>query len=42
MFLSEFNAMHGELLRLEVAQTVVTSAEIDQELRHLLRALATK
>ena len=27
---------YGELLRLEVAQTVVTPAEIDQELRHLL------
>ncbi|PYK98463.1 MAG: hypothetical protein DME19_12405 [Verrucomicrobia bacterium] len=33
---------YGELLRLEVAQTVVTSAEIDQELRHLLSALAAK
>ena len=33
---------YGELLRLEVAQTVVTPAEIDQELRHLLGALAAK
>ena len=31
---------YGELLRLEVAQTVVTPAEIDEELRHLLGALA--
>jgi RNA polymerase sigma factor (sigma-70 family) len=30
----------GELLRLEVAQTVVTPAEIDEELRHLLSVLA--
>src|SRR5262249_44673135 len=30
----------GEILRLEVAQTVLTPGEIDQELRHLLTVLA--
>ena len=42
MAIHRLRKRYGELLRLEVAQTVVTSAEIDQELRHLLRALAAK
>jgi RNA polymerase sigma-70 factor (ECF subfamily) len=32
---------YGELLRLEIAQTVVTPAEIDHELKYLLGILAT-
>jgi RNA polymerase sigma factor (sigma-70 family) len=40
MTIHRLRQRYGELLRLEVAQTVVTPAEIDQELRHLLRALA--
>jgi len=40
MAIHRLRKRYGELLRLEVAQTVVTSAEIDQELRHLLSALA--
>ena len=42
MAIHRLRKRYGELLRLEVAQTVVTSAEIDQELRHLLSALAAK
>ena len=42
MAIHRLRKRYGELLRLEVAQTVVTSAEIDQELRHLLSALAGK
>src|SRR5439155_10825875 len=42
MAMHRLRKRYGELLRLEVAQTVVTSAEIDQELRHLLSALAAK
>ena len=42
MAIHRLRKRYGELLRLEVAQTVVTSAEIDQELRHLLSALASK
>ncbi len=30
---------HGELLRAEVAQTVSTAAEIDDELRHLIASV---
>jgi RNA polymerase sigma-70 factor (ECF subfamily) len=37
MTIHRLRKRYGELLRLEVAQTVVTPAEIDQELRHLLR-----
>ena len=42
MAIHRLRKRYGELLRLEVAQTVVTSAEIDQELRHLPSALAAK
>jgi RNA polymerase sigma factor (sigma-70 family) len=42
MAIHRLRRRYGELLRLEVAQTVVTPAEIDEELRHLLRALARK
>jgi len=42
MAIHRLRRRYGELLRLEVAQTVVTSAEIDQELRHLLSALAAR
>jgi len=42
MAIHRLRKRYGELLRLEIAQTVVTSAEIDQELRHLLSALAAK
>ena len=42
MAIHRLRKRYGELLRLEVAQTVVTSAEIDQELRHLLSALAAR
>jgi RNA polymerase sigma factor (sigma-70 family) len=42
MAIHHLRKRYGELLRLEVAQTVVTSAEIDQELRHLLSALAAR
>ncbi|HXP62690.1 MAG TPA: sigma-70 family RNA polymerase sigma factor [Dongiaceae bacterium] len=40
MTIHRLRQRYGELLRLEVAQTVVTPAEIDEEPRHLLRALA--
>jgi RNA polymerase sigma factor (sigma-70 family) len=40
MAIHRLRQRYGELLRLEVAQTVVTPAEIDEELRHLLGALA--
>ena len=42
MAIHRLRKRYGELLRLEIAQTVVTSAEIDQELHHLLGALAAK
>jgi RNA polymerase sigma-70 factor (ECF subfamily) len=40
MTLHRLRRRYGELLRLEVAQTVLTPGEIDQELRHLLSVLA--
>ncbi len=42
MTIHRLRQRYGELLRLEVAQTVVTPAEIDDELRHLLGVLAHK
>jgi RNA polymerase sigma-70 factor (ECF subfamily) len=42
MTIHRLRQRYGELLRLGVAQTVVTPAEIDQELRYLLEALAHK
>lgn len=42
MTIHRLRQRYGELLRQEVAQTVVTPAEIDQELRHLLSVLAHK
>jgi RNA polymerase sigma factor (sigma-70 family) len=42
MTIHRLRQRYGELLRLEVAQTVITPAEIDQELRHLLEVLAKK
>jgi RNA polymerase sigma-70 factor (ECF subfamily) len=32
---------YGELLRTEVAQTVATPAEVDEELRYLLEAVSS-
>jgi len=40
MTIHRLRRRYGELLRQEVAQTVATPAEIDEELRHLLGALA--
>jgi RNA polymerase sigma-70 factor (ECF subfamily) len=40
MALHRLRKQYGELLRSEVAQTVVAPGEIDQELRHLLQTLA--
>jgi RNA polymerase sigma factor (sigma-70 family) len=40
MTIHRLRKRYGELLRLEVAQTVVTPGEIEQELRHLLTVLA--
>ena len=42
MTIHRLRRRYGELLRLEVAQTVVTPAEIDDELRYLMRVLANK
>jgi len=42
MTIHRLRKRYGELLRLEVAQTVVTPAEIDQELRYLLSVLSAK
>jgi RNA polymerase sigma factor (sigma-70 family) len=42
MAIHRLRKRYGELLRLEVAQTVVTPAEVDQELRQLLSILAQK
>jgi RNA polymerase sigma-70 factor (ECF subfamily) len=33
---------YGELLRMEVAQTVLTPGEIDEEMRHLLKVLGPR
>ena len=42
MTIHRLRQRYGELLRLEVAQTVLTPGEIDQELRHLLSALSLR
>jgi RNA polymerase sigma-70 factor (ECF subfamily) len=42
MAVSRLRKRFGEVLRLEVAQTVLTPGEIDQELRHLLTVLARR
>ena len=39
MTIHRLRKRYGELLRLEVAQTVLTPGEIDQKLRHLLSVL---
>ena len=31
---------YGELLRLEIAQTVATPAEVEEEIRHLIAVVA--
>ena len=42
MAIHRLRKRYGEFLRLEVAQTVITPAEVDQELRYLLSVLASK
>ena len=42
MTIHRLRRRYGEFLRLEVAQTVIVPAEVDQELRHLLSVLAAK
>jgi RNA polymerase sigma-70 factor (ECF subfamily) len=42
MTIHRLRKRYGEILRLEVAQTVLTPGEVDEELRHLLTALAQR